>query len=118
MLLVVEMEEYYSVWQAVLDSEQLLAELEKNDFEGLLVYGDDKQPLVLDKDYVIDTTYDMNRRKKDVQMYSKNDKVGQASVVIRGLGKYAGTRVVYYKVIPRPLIPEEATPEGDQAAAK
>jgi len=104
------------VWKAYDKKLYTGIELEKSDFEGLLVYGTDKQALVLGKDYVIDTTYDMNRRKKDVQMYSKNDKVGQASVVIRGLGKYAGTRVVYYKVVPRPLIPEDATAEGDQAA--
>ncbi len=89
-------------------------ELEKNDFEGLLVYGDDKQPLVLGKDYVIDTTYDMNRRVKDVQLFAKNDRCGTASVVVRGKGKYSGVRTIFYRVVPKPMIPEDPKAEEGQ----
>ena len=56
------------VWKAYDKKLYTGIELEKSDFEGLLVYGTDKQPLVYGTDYTIDTTYDMDRRMKDVQL--------------------------------------------------
>ena len=92
----VELEEYFGVTDA--------------DLEGLVTFNNEK--LVRGVDYEVDTTFNIKTHKKDVKMYFRNNTIGTAYVVIRGLGKYAGNRNIYFRVLPRDVSNGNTTTEG------
>lgn len=75
-------------------------ELDRNDWNKLLKDSDGTY-LTYGKDFVVDTTYDYSRHVKDVKLYHKNQRNGRANVEIRGLGKYAGSKRIYFSIVPK-----------------
>ena len=95
-------------WAAYDASQYTGIELDATDFNKLLKNPADGTYLKYaadgkNGDFVIATTYDMDRHIKDVKQYYNNDKAGSAYVILQGINGWAGTKRLNFNIQPKNL---------------